>query len=331
MRRPGETSHVLMALCFAALLATVVGTGSVWAAFSSRTASPGDSVTASSDWVAPSASSSVIGKSGGGTPGFIRQGGSYHVYAAASDGGQIPSGIAGVTANAASLTTGRSALSLAPGSFTTGAQSYNYRSAVVTANATLAAGTYGYSLTSTDNAGNGRVQSGFTVTVDNTAPIAADIQTTNKSGNLAGRPDAGDTVVFTFSEPIDPTSVLAGWTGAATSVVTRIDDTGFSANDRLSVYNAANAVQLPLGTVNLGSSSYVAANTTFGATGTKSTMVISGNALTITLGTPSTIGSDSSFQPASMIWSPSASAFDRAGNAQSTATRTETGTSDRDF
>jgi hypothetical protein len=125
--------------------------------------------------------------------------------------------------------------------------------------------------------------------------------------------------------------VLAGWTGAATSVVTRIDDTGFSANDRLSVYNAANAVQLPLGTVNLGGSSYVPANTTFGATGTKSTMVVSGNALTITLGTPSTIGSDSSFQPASMIWSPSSSAFDRAGNAQSTATRTETGTSDRDF
>jgi hypothetical protein len=32
-----------------------------------------------------------------------------------------------------------------------------------------------------------------------------------------------------------------------------------------------------------------------------------------------------------VIWSPSATATDRAGNAQSTATRTETGTADKDF
>jgi len=31
------------------------------------------------------------------------------------------------------------------------------------------------------------------------------------------------------------------------------------------------------------------------------------------------------------VWTPSASAFDRAGNAMTTTIRTETGTSDKDF
>jgi hypothetical protein len=32
-----------------------------------------------------------------------------------------------------------------------------------------------------------------------------------------------------------------------------------------------------------------------------------------------------------MVWTPTATATDRAGNASSTAPRTETGTADRDF
>jgi hypothetical protein len=316
-------------LGFSALLGLLVLAGSALAAFKATTSSPGNKVTSAADWDPPTASSSVIGKTQGGVPGFIHQGGTYNVYSNVTDAGKPASGVASVTANIATITTGQTANSLALGSFAVGTESYNYRTANLTANAVLAANTYTYSLTSTDKGGYARTQTGYTVTVDNTAPIASDIQTTNKSGNIAGRPDIGDTVVFTFSEPIDPTSVLAGWTGAATNVVARIDNNA-PTNDRLAVYNAANTTQLPLGTVNLGRNDYVSAGATFGATGTASTMVMSGNAITVTLGTASS-GPTTATSTGAMIWSPSASAFDRAGNAESTATKTETGTADKDF
>jgi hypothetical protein len=165
------------------------------------------------------------------------------------------------------------------------------------------------------------------VIVDNTAPTAADIQAANKAGSTAGKPELGDTVTYTFSEPIDPHSILANWTGAATNVVVRISN---ATNDPLTVYNAANTTQLPLGSVALGRNDYVTANATFGASGTASTMVQSGNSITITLGTASA-GPTTAASTGSMIWTPSASAYDRAGNAETTTARTETGSADKEF
>jgi hypothetical protein len=304
--------------------------GSVWAAFSAKTTNSGNTVTAAADWVAPTASSSVIGKTQGGTPGFIHQGGSYNAYANVADTGNPASGTASVKGNVSSVSTGLTATALISGSYSIGATSYNYRTANLSANATLTAGTFSYSLTSTDNAGNIGTQSGFTVIVDNTAPTASDIQTTNKSGNIAARPEIGDTIVFTYSEPIDPNSVLAGWTGAPTNVVVRINDkAGQGSNDQAAVYNAANSLQLPLGTVDLGND-YVTANADFGVTGTASSMAISGNAITVTLGTASA-GPRTATSNGAMVWAPSALATDRAGNAESTTTRTETGTADKEF
>lgn len=316
-------------LGFCVLLGLVALGGSVWAAFTAKSSNAGNSVTSAADWDPPTASSSAIGKTQGGTPGFIHQGGTYNVYANVTDSGKPASGVASVTANIATVTTGQSAAPLAVGTFPIGVESDNYRTANLTANAVLTAGTYTYSLTSTDKAGRARTQTGYTVTVDNTVPAAADIQTTNKSGNIAGRPDIGDTVIFTFSEPIDPTSVLAGWTGATINVVTRINN-NTPTNDQLAVYNATNVTQLSLGTVNLGRNDYVTANTSFGAPGTASTMVMSGNAITVTLGTASA-GPSTASSTGAMIWSPSASAFDWAGNAETITTKTETGTADKDF
>jgi hypothetical protein len=52
--------------------------------------------------------------------------------------------------------------------------------------------------------------------------------------------------------------------------------------------------------------------------------------ITITLGTVTgTLKTDNNNN--NEIWTPSASAFDRAGNAMSTTSVTETGTSDKDF
>ena len=104
----------------------------------------------------------------------------------------------------------------------------------------------------------------------------------------------GDTITFTFSEPIDPSSIVAGWNGTgSTNVVIRVLDTSIlgipTGPDRLEVYNAANSALLPLGSVDLGRNDYVFApfgigRITFGATGTPSTMTMSGNTVTIVLG-----------------------------------------------
>jgi hypothetical protein len=326
-RRRARRRGLATAALFGALLGLATTAAMAWALYTGSAASNGNELVAAADWAAPTASASVIGKSQGGVPGFIKQGGTYMIYASVSDSGAPASGVSSVTSNVSTITTGQSAAALSSGSFSIGGASYNYRSGALTANAALTAGTYNYSLTSKDVANNSRTQSTFTVTVDNTAPTAADIQTTNKTGNTAGKPELGDTVVFTFSEPIDPSSILANWTGEATGVVVRITN---GSGDPLTVFNAANATQLPLGSINLGRNDYVSANATFGATGTASTMVLSGSTITITLGTASS-GTSTASTTGTMTWTPSASAYDRAGNAETTTARAETGAADKDF
>ena len=279
---------------------------------------------APTDVVAPSVSSTVISKTVLYVPGYIRQTGTYYVYANVTDGGCVPSGISTVTANVSTVTTGQTAVALVAGSFSVGGVSYTYRSASLTANTTLAEGAKAYTITSTDVATNSQTQSGYSVTVDNTRPTGTNVQTAN-GGATVGKPELGDTVTLTHSEMIDPQSVLAGWTGASTNVVVRIaHNTG---GDRVTIRDAANAVQLPLGSVNLIGLNYVTVNRDFGATGTPSTMVQSGSTITITLGTASGVtGTEAA--TGTMTLTPSATATDRAGNTCLTTVANETGAAD---
>ena len=78
-------------------------------------------------------------------------------------------------------------------------------------------GGYDLRAVTTDNAGNATNSS--TVSnrvVDNTAPTATNIQT-GVTGTTAGRPQQGDTLVFTFSEQIAPGTIVAGWNGTGTA------------------------------------------------------------------------------------------------------------------
>lgn len=275
---------------------------------------------------APKVTASVIAKSNGGRPGKIRQGGTYYVFANVSGSGSPPTGLASLTADASAITTGQTAAPLSNGSFTVGGQSYNYRSAVLTANATLSEGSKAYTVRLTDSGGT-VTNSNYSVTVDNSRPTGTDVQTTNVSGGTAGRAEPGDTMTLTFSEQMEEISVLAGWSGAATNVVVRLNN---ATNDTVTIYNATNTTLLPLGTVNLGRSDYTASNRTFGATGTPSTMVMNGNQVTLTLGTAS--GSVTTAAAASaMTWAPATGATDVAGNTAQTTTATESGASDLNF
>ncbi|HYI65303.1 MAG TPA: hypothetical protein VEW95_00100 [Candidatus Limnocylindrales bacterium] len=275
------------------------------------------------DATAPTVASSVISKTTPYIPGFIRQGGAYFVYANVTDAG---SGVATVRANVATVTTGQTAVALVAGSYSIGGVTYNYRSASLTANAVLTAGAKAYTITATDVATNSVTQGGLNVTVDNTVPSGTNVQTTN--AGVAGQPGLGDTMTLTFSEQIDPQTVLAGWTGTSTPVVVRI--TQAAGGDQVTVRNAANTAVLPLGTVNLVGTSYVTATRDFGATGTASTMLQSGSSITVTLGTPSgAVGTQAIAN--TMIWTPSATATDRAGNACQTTNATEAVPLDVDF
>jgi len=330
---------VAVALAGAMAALTLVVIPAAVAAFSGRAENPGNVVTAVPDFVAPVITATAIGKAQGGATGFVKQGGAYFVYAnVAADTGNPASGIASVKANVEAVTSGQTAVTLTAGSYTAGGVSFNYRSAELAATNPLAAGSKSFNVTAADVAGNARTLEG-SVTADNTPPQATDVQTTNAGTN--GQAAQGDTIIFSVSEPLEPESILAGWDGTtATNVVVRIFDNGLLGlgNDALQVYDSTNTTLLPLGTVDLGRADYatglLGGAITFGVGATASKMTMSGNSVTIVLGTYAPAGlaiRGTALGNGTMTWTPVATPFDRAANAMSTTAVTETGTADKDF
>jgi hypothetical protein len=188
---------------------------------------------------------------------------------------------------------------------------------------TLTDGGYDLKAIATDVAGNATTSTLISNRIiDNTAPTGLDVQGANVAGGTAAKPETGDTLTYTFSEPMLPASILSGWTGTATPVVIRIANGN---PDVITVYNAANTTQLALGSVTSGKK-YVTANTTFTAT----SMVLTGATITLTLGTPSGSTSTATAQT-TLAWTTSTAATDRAGNPLGAATVLETGAADLDF
>ena len=330
---------VAVALAGAMAALTLVVIPAAVAAFSGRAENPGNVVTAVPDFVAPVITATANGKAQGGATGFVKQGGAYFVYAnVAADTGNPASGIASVKANVEAVTSGQTAVTLTAGSYTAGGVSFNYRSAELAATNPLAAGSKSFNVTAADVAGNARTLEG-SVTADNTPPQATDVQTTNAGTN--GQAAQGDTIIFSVSEPLEPESILAGWDGTtATNVVVRIFDNGLLGlgNDALQVYDSTNTTLLPLGTVDLGRADYatglLGGAITFGVGATASKMTMSGNSVTIVLGTYAPAGlaiRGTALGNGTMTWTPVATPFDRAANAMSTTAVTETGTADKDF
>jgi len=303
-------------------------TGETFSAFSGTTSNPSNAFTARPDFVPPTATA-VIAKSSGYSTGFIRQGGTYYVYANFTDTGNPASGFSSATADVHTITTGQTTVALASGSFSAGGTSYSYRSAQLTAGSPLAAGSYNYTITSVDVASNSGTQT-FSVTVDNTAPSGSDVQTTNVGGGTNGRAELGDTITLTYSEAMDPGSILSGWSGASQNILVQVTNGG-AGNDTITFFtNVSPFPQIPLGSINLGRTDYTTGNVTFGFSGTPSTMVMSGSSITITLGTASAADTTAA-ATGTMTWTPSATATDAAGNACSTTAKNETGAADKDF
>lgn len=293
------------AVSLVALSACVLAVSLSAASFTDSEQNP-QTVTAIADWTAPSAEASVIAPTSGGTPGYLKSAKpSYYVYAKVTDSGNPASGTAAVKANVSALTTGQSAVTLAAGSYSVGGVSYNYRSGSLNGG-TLSPGSKPYSLALTDKAGNtGSAE--FSVSV--LAGFAAgSFATSNVSGGNEGKPEKGDTAIFTYSGQPLASTIVPGWSGAASISVTATI-TQSSSNDTLTVSGAN------LGTVEL-KGNYVSKTVSF----TSSSLSLEGSAIVLTLGTPSSSSSiEDDNANRAPIWKPAASAKDLAENACSTA------------
>ncbi|HET9738221.1 MAG TPA: Ig-like domain-containing protein, partial [Solirubrobacteraceae bacterium] len=164
--------------------------------------------------------------------------------------------------------------------------------------------------------------------IENVGPFGVDVQTTS-GGAIVGRTDAGDTISLTYSEPIAPASVLAGWDGTATAMRVYLSQAGN--NDRMDFRDAAGTTRLNL--VLSATDLTLARNYVTGAVVLNGTMVLNGNTITVTFGT--VVSGAPSLATATgtgaLTWRPSASAQDMFGKASTTTQVTEGGTADADF
>jgi hypothetical protein len=172
--------------------------------------------------------------------------------------------------------------------------------------------------------------------VDNSPFRALDAQTVN-GGATAGKLDAGDQLLLTYSGTLQTTSISAGWTSGSLAVQLRARDGNLlglgNTGDTLDVLRSGTV--LPLGSVNMKQEYVKASKTvTFNATLTATATTINGapaTVVTVTLGTVASGTGARGGNPSSMVWTPSSAATSTSGQACAVTPVTETGAIDRDF
>ena len=97
----------------------------------------------------------------------------------------------------------------------------------------VADGTYQVRVVATDTLGHATNSASTTLIIDNTHPSATNVQSAN--GGTLGTIDNGDNVTFTWSEPMAPASILAGWSGASQTIQVRVTNNGN--NDTIDFYS----------------------------------------------------------------------------------------------
>jgi hypothetical protein len=303
-----------------ALLAAAAGTSSSSAAFTASKANAKSTFSTAADWVAPAVTVSTPADG-----------------SATSDTTPALAGTAGSATGGGAVTVriyAGSSASGTPAQTLTAARSGSSWSATA---ATLTDGTYTVRATQPDAAGNTGTSAARTFTVDTVKPTATMIATANASGGTAGRVEQGDSLTFSFSEAIRPTSVLSTFTGSSASVVVRFTHNA-SYGDFLTVLDSAEnaTVALDLGTASgLGGGVYTGGNFVTGTVDFAATMTRSadGRSFAIVLGAP-----DRSSRivagpaaAADMIWAPKAGPTDLAGNGLANTTWVTESDQDREF
>jgi hypothetical protein len=143
---------------------------------------------------------------------------------------------------------------------------------------------------------------------DTVSPSAANVLGANGSGSTAKKVDNGDTLTYTFSEPVDPGTIASGWTGSSKSVSATLSSSGSSTTVAVANTN--------LGTVNT-QANYVVLTVTCSS----STMAMSGSVVTVTLGgcggALALLLASTNVTPSKFVWTPTTTVTDLAGNPMS--------------
>ncbi len=185
-------------------------------------------------------------------------------------------------------------------------------------------GTITFSAKATDAAGNTGPAGVATSTKDVVSPTVTNVQLNNVSGGNLGRIDKGDSLTITFSEDMLGSSICSTWPATGTQtlgngsqVIVTVD-----ANDILSV--TAGGCALKLGTVFLGAD-YTSSALTYsgngmgnGTTPNYSSLVWSGNRITITLGSGNSSTNAAAPTTAFPSYSPASGLTDTATNPLAT-------------
>ena len=191
----------------------------------------------------------------------------------------------------------------------------------------IADGTYDVRATATDSLGNQSTAVGSAY-VNNTGPTGSDVQGTN--GGVNDKLDSGDTVIFTYSAPITPSSILAGWSGASPAAIrVRVNNNGTS--DSMAFYDAANTT--PLGLLASGTVLNIYLDFVTGPTVFNATIARSGSTFTVTIGSlVSGAATATAKGKNTMVWQPSSQATNlTTGIAVWPTTVNESGGNDNDF
>ena len=190
----------------------------------------------------------------------------------------------------------------------------------------LADGAYDVRAIATDTAGNQTTSAIASAYVNNTGPTGTDVQGTN--GGVNDVLDAGDTVIFTYSTTMLPSSILAGWSGASTAIKVRVNNSG--ASDSMEFYDVANATSL--GLLATGTALSIKADHVSAPTLMNATIVRSGATITVTIGTviSGTVTTNAKGKN-DMVWQTSSQALSSAGKPALPTTVTESGPGDLDF
>jgi chitinase len=184
-------------------------------------------------------------------------------------------------------------------------------------------GTYSIRVVTVDNAGVRTTSSPSQITIDNVAPAGSALATGNVG--TAGLLGAGDWVRLTWTEPIAPASVMAGWDGSSVAMRVLVRNVGV-ADEMDFATTGGTRLNLVLGASDLElGADFVSADAEFDAT-----MARSGTSITVTLGALLS-GTVTQAGAGTMTWRPSSAATDGAGRPSATAMVSEPGALDVDF
>ena len=149
-----------------------------------------------------------------------------------------------------------------------------------------------------------------------------------------------DRILFSFSKQLDPSSIIAGWTGSSRKVWIRLRDKGVggnysTTNDTLDVCTTWASGATCAAVANLGWVKFALDTVSGGKTAifesTISHEVVSGKSVITVVAVLKKYNDSKSTNLAAMVWTPSANARDTLGNGCSTQPAAETGTNDKDF